>query len=574
MERLLKMEPKVECTLDSMKLQIHDAASTPGSLLFVDRGSHLSPLPLSKLPSSCGYTIRSTQRDLVLVAPYDGCFVALEEGSYVLPLLWWGLPVRMTCPLMSPLSLNPPVVTCNTEGMLIKTEWTLPVSNIKVKLNGNWQPLSTASNRCGFSTVEHPEGVVISARYTPCMEKKDGLYTLEVAGDGETAISCPSEVPAQPEYTENPAKNPEWQSETPSEGVYPPSFLRDPHQALKPAKVEAPQLPGLPQNSNIPNKEPEGPDHPFYPTFFYPYSANPVNTPAVPAVNPRRASSSVIQTAKDKRWQNFFPFYSQPPAPKTVPTQPPTKPPGTEFEEHMLPSLFQKPVFPPASQPESVEKKPLHQFSFFPQINEAHPAYQKLPEKPEAPQPEAQVQVSHPLFFYPQLKPEIQLDTKPSTVPQPPQPEAPPYQLQQQMYLCPESQMAMDPNAALALGTETLLEEVYKLCQPSEKTTGTNDETDAIEKQSTQPPHRHPQGQMDHLSNQLYYPQQLQPVTFPSTTYMQQQAPETGFHPVFIRRCFKLGAQKLTTKRQVVVDGGLSVELFSLIVWTHALFQD
>ncbi|XP_039457714.1 uncharacterized protein LOC116320423 isoform X4 [Oreochromis aureus] len=158
MERLLKMEPKVECTLDSMMLQVHDAASTPGSLLFVDRGSHLSPLPLSKLPSSCGYTISSTQRDLVLVAPYDGCFVALQEDNYVLPLLWWGIPVRMSCPFMSSLSLNPPMVTCNTVGMLVKTEWTLPVSNIKVKLNGNWEPLTVASNRCGFSTVEHPEG--------------------------------------------------------------------------------------------------------------------------------------------------------------------------------------------------------------------------------------------------------------------------------------------------------------------------------------------------------------------------------------------------------------------------------
>lgn len=116
-ERLLRMEPKVECTGDSMKLQVQDAASTCGSLFFVDRGkshgvtsafilhtileslqssfvhffllippfccfncsgSRMSPLPLSKLPSSCGYTIKSTRRDLVLVAPYDGCFVALE----------------------------------------------------------------------------------------------------------------------------------------------------------------------------------------------------------------------------------------------------------------------------------------------------------------------------------------------------------------------------------------------------------------------------------------------------------------------------------------------------------------
>lgn len=37
-ERLLKMEPKVECTGDSMKLQVQNAASTPGSLFLVDRG--------------------------------------------------------------------------------------------------------------------------------------------------------------------------------------------------------------------------------------------------------------------------------------------------------------------------------------------------------------------------------------------------------------------------------------------------------------------------------------------------------------------------------------------------------
>lgn len=103
-----------------MQLQVHNAASTPGSLFYVDRGkshhiqithvtiggtraawgpvtlslvslsskklfcvfgvsgSRLSPLPLSKLPPSCGHTIRSTRKDLILVAPYDGCFVALE----------------------------------------------------------------------------------------------------------------------------------------------------------------------------------------------------------------------------------------------------------------------------------------------------------------------------------------------------------------------------------------------------------------------------------------------------------------------------------------------------------------
>lgn len=47
-------------------------------------GSQLSPLPLSKLPSSCGYTTKSTPQDLVMVAPYDGCFVNQEVGQMTL----------------------------------------------------------------------------------------------------------------------------------------------------------------------------------------------------------------------------------------------------------------------------------------------------------------------------------------------------------------------------------------------------------------------------------------------------------------------------------------------------------
>ncbi|XP_013124097.1 uncharacterized protein LOC102080467 isoform X1 [Oreochromis niloticus] len=510
MERLLKMEPKVECTLDSMTLQVHDAASTPGSLLFVDRGSHLSPLPLSKLPSSCGYTISSTQRDLVLVAPYDGCFVTLQEDNYVLPLLWWGIPVRMSCPFMSSLSLNPPMVTCNTAGMLVKMEWTLPVSNIKVKLNDNWEPLTVASNRCGFSTVEHPEGVVISAHYAPCLEKKDGLYTLEVAGDGEATISCPSQLPAQSEFTENLEKDPEWQNETPSIGVYTPAFPHDPDQAV------------LPQNSNMLNQRPEDTDRPFHPTFFY--SASPVNTPAAPTVNPRHASSPVVQTDAGRRWQHFSPFYSQPPAPSLI-----TKPPAGYFDKHLLPSpinpqpsLLQEPY---ASQPESQDKKPPYSFSFYsqPSASEGHPPYHKLPEQPEEAEPETQNQLSHLYHFYPQPKPDVQPATNPSTVPQPPQPEAPQRQVHQQMFFCPENQLARNPNAALASAAERLLGQVHKLCQPSETPAGTNDENPV---QSTPPLLRHPQGQMHHLLNQFYYPQQLQllqPVTLPSATYMQQQ---------------------------------------------------
>lgn len=122
----------------------------------------MSPLPLSMLPPSCGYTIKAMQRDLVLVAPYDGCFVAVEVGPtlqkkntwyvkkcvltstfcfcaalqedcYVLPLRMSGLPVKMSCPMMRPPSANTQTFTCNPEKIDVKLNWGLSSSEIQVK---------------------------------------------------------------------------------------------------------------------------------------------------------------------------------------------------------------------------------------------------------------------------------------------------------------------------------------------------------------------------------------------------------------------------------------------------------
>lgn len=181
-QQILTMEPKVECTANSMRLNIQD---TPRMLLSVERGMYstffkillflflnlpiktvqpgkrLSPLPLSTLPSSCGYTIKAMQRDLVLVAPYDGCFVAVEVGPtllkilgmesstcipvrfcfsaalqedcYVLPLRLSGLPVKMSCPMMRPPSANTQTFTCHPEKIEVNLNWGLSSSEIQVK---------------------------------------------------------------------------------------------------------------------------------------------------------------------------------------------------------------------------------------------------------------------------------------------------------------------------------------------------------------------------------------------------------------------------------------------------------
>ncbi|CAL8319104.1 unnamed protein product [Arctogadus glacialis] len=193
-QKLMQTEPNVECTGDSIKLNVKGSFSTPGALFVVDRGSSLAPLPLSELPSSCGYTLKTTQRDLVLVAPYDGCFVSLEEEGYVLSLHWWGIPVRMSCPVRRRSLYNPPRVTCNTAGMVVNTDWASPVQKIQVNLNGLWKPLMEVLPRCGFGFefASNAGGAAISIRYAPCLGVKDGMFTLGLAGDGAVKVSCPS----------------------------------------------------------------------------------------------------------------------------------------------------------------------------------------------------------------------------------------------------------------------------------------------------------------------------------------------------------------------------------------------
>ncbi|CAJ1071957.1 protein piccolo-like [Xyrichtys novacula] len=447
-ERLLQMEPKVECTRDSMKLQVQDAASTPGSLLFVDRGSRLSPLPLSKLPPSCGYSIKSTRRDLVLSAPYDGCFVALEEDAYVLPLRWWGLPVRMSCPLMRQ-SSNPPVVTCQAEGMIVKTEWTMSAAKIKMKLSGDWEPLMTASSRCGFGVVTHPEGVVISVPYTPCLLKTDGIYTLEVAGDGEIKISCPSLPPAGQESTTYPVKDLNPQTEPPSKGVYTPAQSQNTVKTHAPENIDQPQLPYFPT----------------YPNFFYP--ANPEPKPTEKPFSPpvknggkqvQKTDLPAKQTANpDGRvYQSFYhyPYYPQPePHPATKPSQPaqPQAPKGQFQQSSAQPEPEKLPVAPKPPHPSSdhlgqvYQPFPPYQYPLYPQ---PEPEKKPAPAAPQVPQPEApKGQINQQSNLWPEMEKPPDMPTAPM---KPQQPETPQGQEHPQFYFYPYYFQSAHPENPLA----------------------------------------------------------------------------------------------------------------------------
>ncbi|XP_061746554.1 histone-lysine N-methyltransferase 2D-like [Nerophis ophidion] len=447
-KQLLQMDPKVECTADSMKLQVQHTISSPGSLILVDRGS-LSPLPLSMLPQSCGYTMGSTPSGTVLVAPYNGCFVTLQEDSYVLPLLWWGLPVRMTCPLMGG-SSNTPMVTCHAEGMFVKFERVPYASNIKIKLNGTWEGLITAAPKCRISVVEH-KGVTIYLRYDPCVEKEDGLYTVLLAGQGETKVSCPSMTQGQYEPPKSPTQTPK-QPQAPVELYHPHLVYPSPSNPHKPVanpmpvpyqfQPEVPQAGKEPDTKPIPAlqypKPPQlevFPGHVHKPAHLYPYPLYPMPSPGADLdKNPMPVQPEVPPGHENLPFHLFpMPWPGKTPnkVAKPVPSPQPSKPQQPE----VLPDHIHKPVYPykyplyPLINPmEYPDKKPMLSPSKLPQIS---PNVEKLPfhslfpipspgrdpDKTPIPvlskQPEVPPGLEDPLYSFfdmplPEKKPEVQ----------------------------------------------------------------------------------------------------------------------------------------------------------------------
>ncbi|XP_036380214.1 vegetative cell wall protein gp1-like [Megalops cyprinoides] len=172
--------------------------------LQVDRVS-APPLSLSQLPSYCGHTFQLTANDFVLMAPYDGCYVLKEDGSYVLPLLWWETPVKMVCPATpapAP-SSSPPSplsVSCTPFAMALKIQGGMDAARkLQVASQGEWVPF--VPSQCGYHAEYHPGDLIIYAPYTGCgITVKDGMYTLSfLAQEGKMTISCPPPLVPSPQ---------------------------------------------------------------------------------------------------------------------------------------------------------------------------------------------------------------------------------------------------------------------------------------------------------------------------------------------------------------------------------------
>ncbi|XP_019960508.2 uncharacterized protein [Paralichthys olivaceus] len=89
-----RMAPSLQCGGNQMKFR----AVGPGVSQFAVEQGNEPPMPLSQVPSTCGYTMLRNSFALVMLVPYDACSMVQEGGSYVLPMRWQGIPVSLWCP--------------------------------------------------------------------------------------------------------------------------------------------------------------------------------------------------------------------------------------------------------------------------------------------------------------------------------------------------------------------------------------------------------------------------------------------------------------------------------------------
>ncbi|ROL46447.1 Zona pellucida sperm-binding protein 4 [Anabarilius grahami] len=179
--------PMVHCSEEVMTLT---ASGSEYMHIFVVR-ANAAPLPLSQVPTYCGYSVRVTWKDLVLMAPYDGCYITKENGSYVLSLQWWGSPINISCPMTPVISQPTPSILCSQFGMVIAIEGAQEAAERHgVKVNGNVLPL--LSETCAYR-IYSPEVVLLHTAFSSeCVTVTDGENILVVILDGKQfTLSCP-----------------------------------------------------------------------------------------------------------------------------------------------------------------------------------------------------------------------------------------------------------------------------------------------------------------------------------------------------------------------------------------------
>ncbi|XP_061550496.1 uncharacterized protein LOC133411813 [Phycodurus eques] len=273
----------------------------------------------------------------------------------------------------------------------------------------------------------------------------DGLYTFELAGEGETKVSCPSVAPGLSQPTKSPTQEP---LEPLNIGLYPSYPFH--HSPLSPAK---PVVPHNPKPVRHPFQIEAVPAHvrqPVYSLFPVPRPETKPNDKLTPHLQPLQA-----QTPDTPSYLFPYPFYTTP-APVANPVQKPTPAPQPHRPE-VPPGHVEKPYYhflpenkpskdtksvpslnPPKTQQPEVPSGNLEE-PYYPFLPKPHPEYNPSKDiktvpsahTPKRQQPEfpGHVKPYYPFLpnpqaeFTPQNKPSKNAKKAPS--PQPPKPQPP-----------------------------------------------------------------------------------------------------------------------------------------------------
>ncbi|CAM4732368.1 unnamed protein product [Leuciscus chuanchicus] len=346
--KLRRLGPFVHCGNDSMTLHIPGQIRMPHFL--VDRGVE-SPVPLSEMPASCGFSLKRARRDVSLDAPYQGCHVRQQGGRYVLPLFVMGAPVQMSCPVSPPL----PTVSCLPSGMIISL--AVRADHVKVQVDGSWQPLLLVYSKCSFTLETVHGSLVVTAPFTGrCWEMKDTDIQLHfMYCDREVTLSCPVTQPTlAPVPVQDPTDSQQMFYPFPvgSPWWYPPSSHGRPGVRPVPPTVTTTTSPLQDPNKQMFNQmypmsmfdpyhfnsrgspvapRPQHSRYPKFPPYMYPFKS-PVEATTTP---------STTTAAWFEQLADYPPLY-----PKLYGPQP-FVPPAVQYP--FMPQHPQDPVFPPRS---------------------------------------------------------------------------------------------------------------------------------------------------------------------------------------------------------------------------------
>uniref|UniRef100_A0A672F643 ZP domain-containing protein n=1 Tax=Salarias fasciatus TaxID=181472 RepID=A0A672F643_SALFA len=353
------MKPFIECNEDDMTFTASGGGFTE---LLVDREG-ASPISVFQLPSYCGYSLKSSWNDLEMMVPYDACYIIQENGSYTLPLLWWGSPLKLSCPmplstLTPPLPLSLPVVFCSPFGMAVQIfgqESDLP--GLRVLVNEAWGPF--VSEQCAYRVnIQAPVLTFFIPYSAPCFTQGDDLQLHLLLVEQEVVLSCP----ISPLFTN-----------TPTTPWFPSLFPVLPQVPNIPDPVNlAPSFTPPPPSPPQPPTEEQIAHHPRFPHFELKYPEQPA------AFSPRSQRPPPHQPVADGAPDPQEPQLLYPAEPAEFPYS---------LEEHKLyPSYFESPA--------------LVQATSAPDLG---PKQDNLPQFPELPVDQSHLPFGLPYkpFFYP-----------------------------------------------------------------------------------------------------------------------------------------------------------------------------